>query len=144
MKIQVLFASLFLFFCVLNTQGQTCNPADFAALHYLYDSTNGSSWFHNTGWNVVASSPSPPGGVCNIDLSTLHGIYTDVNGRVTEIILNDNGLTGSLPSQIGDLAELRVLNLHDTSFVVDNNSIGGTLPTTITNLTKLVHQVANN
>jgi len=89
---------------------------DSLALVALYDSTNGANWTDNTNW---LSGP----------VSTWYGI-TVTNGRVTEIKLPDNNLTGSLPPEIGSLTNLIV-------FKPSANQLTGSIPTEIGNLTNL-------
>ncbi|MCV9389328.1 LamG-like jellyroll fold domain-containing protein [Reichenbachiella ulvae] len=92
------------------------SSTDSAALVTFYGSTAGEAWVN--GWNV--SQP----------MDTWYGVTLDANRRVTDLILPDNNLSGSLPAEIGDLTELRNLSIH-------SNSIAGTIPTEIGNLSKL-------
>ena len=41
-----------------------------------------------------------------------HGVSTDADGRVAELDLNGKQLSGSIPSELGNLANLEVLELH--------------------------------
>ena len=91
---------------------------DKAALVALYTATDGASWTTNTNW----SSDEP--------LSSWHGVTTDSDGRVTALVLNDNGLDGTLPTALGDLSELEQLDLQD-------NDLSGALPSELANLTNL-------
>tara|TARA_B100000003_G_scaffold12533_1_gene10412 strand:+ start:290 stop:1126 length:837 start_codon:yes stop_codon:yes gene_type:complete len=50
--------------------------------------------------------------------------------NTTELILNSRGLTGVIPSEIGELINLETLWLH-------NNELTGSIPSAIWNLTKL-------
>ena len=52
---------------------------------------------------------------------------TDSLGRVTALVLSDNGLSGSLPGAIVDLGQL-------TSLRIDGNELGGRLPLSLTAL----------
>ena len=72
---------------------------DRAALVALYNATGGPNWAHNTGW--LTDAP----------LGQWYGVTTDDDGRVTELILNDNGLSGSIPAVLENLSSLKVLNL---------------------------------
>ena len=56
-----------------------------AALVAFYNATGGANWTNNDNW----LSPEP--------LSTWHGVFIDATGHVSELVLNDNGLNGSLP-----------------------------------------------
>ncbi|MDH3246541.1 MAG: hypothetical protein OEM26_18115, partial [Saprospiraceae bacterium] len=95
-----------------------CEHPDYAALMALYNSTNGSTWTNNTNW----------GDTCDVCL--WYGVGCDGNGRVIDINLNNNGLTGTLPPDIGLLTELREVDLV-------NNTVSGSIPLEIGNLTLL-------
>ncbi|MEZ4794178.1 MAG: Two component regulator three Y domain protein [Flavobacteriaceae bacterium] len=85
------------------------------ALVALYETTNGALW--NTTWDLE-QSPDAWDGV------------TITNGHVTEIRMLFNNLDGSLPAQLSQLTELKVLEL---SF----NKLHGNLPSSFGNLKKL-------
>ena len=91
---------------------------DKAALTALYNATDGTNWTTATNWNSDDL------------LSTWHGVATDSDGRVSELDLNGNGLTGALPSELGDLDRLEHLDLGD-------NGLSGALPTEVADLTSL-------
>ncbi len=98
---------------------------DSLALVAFYHSTNGDDWTNNSNWLTG-------------DLDTWFGVTVE-SGRVTELMLNENGvsnngnnLTGEIPSEIGDLTALRTLWL-------DANRIGGILPKEVGNLSSLEH-----
>ena len=91
------------------------NANDYAALKALYDRTDGENWTKKTNWDV--SSETPP----DADVvGRWHGV-TVVGSRVTKIELGNNNLSGTLPSFLGDLSNLQILDL-------DVNSLNGTLP----------------
>lgn len=94
------------------------DPGDRAALVAFYNATRGDSWVDNRNW--LTDQP----------LATWLGVSVDSNGRVQGISLWNNGLGGSIPQEIGDLARLKWLYLHD-------NEIRGTIPERITQLTGL-------
>ena len=75
------------------------DSSDRAALVAFYNATGGPNWANNTGW------------LTNAPLGQWYGVTTDDGGRVTELILNDNGLSGSIPAVLGNLSSLKVLNL---------------------------------
>ena len=103
------------------TSGAPAHAGDRAALGALFDSTGGGAWFNTWGWKTDAP------------LSRWHGVTTDSAGRVTEIDLSGpfgNGLTGSVPEEIGQLSELVWLDLS-------GNDLGGSLPERISDLTRL-------
>ena len=89
-----------------------------AALAALYNATNGSSWLDDTNW--VSSRP----------LGEWYGVSTDADGRVTELDLRDNQLSGSIPSELGNLANLEGLWL-------DGNQLSGPIPSELGNLANL-------
>ncbi len=88
------------------------------ALIAIYNSTNGDNWNNNTNW--LSDEP----------LSTWHGV-TIIGNKVTKLDFESNNLTGTLPSEIGDLANLEWLSFYA------GNSINGDLPEEISNLTEL-------
>jgi Leucine-rich repeat (LRR) protein len=90
--------------------------SDSLALVALYNSTNGPAWTDNTNWLTAP-------------VSSWTGITTG-EGRVQEIILPNNNLSGSLPAEIGDLDSLTTLSFN-------NNALGGTIPIEFYGLTNL-------
>ena len=93
--------------------GEMPAPADDrAALEALYDTTNGANWANNTNWN--SSAP----------LDQWYGVFTNANGRVTQLVLYGNGLTGSIPSSLGSLTNLLGLSLS-------NNDLTGSIPSSL-------------
>ncbi|MEN8249449.1 MAG: gliding motility-associated C-terminal domain-containing protein [Bacteroidota bacterium] len=88
------------------------------ALIALYNATNGLAWTNSTNWNTANS------------IDTWAGVTVDDNGRVTGINLSNNNLSGSIPSEIGNLAELRHIDLS-------YNLLTGSIPVEIGNLTNL-------
>ncbi|MFS7989023.1 putative protein kinase RLK-Pelle-LRR-IX family [Helianthus anomalus] len=74
-------------------------------------------------------SPTPSSWSTNTDFCKWDGITCDNSNRVTAINLPSKSLTGSLPSDLNNLSQLKTL-------AVQRNSIGGVLPT-LANLTLL-------
>ena len=99
-------------------QTGTNNP-DRAALVALYNAAGGANWTNNANWNT------------NAPLGEWHGVDTDGNGRVTSLGLGNNGLNGSIPPELGNLANLTELNLQA-------NQLSGTIPSSLGNLTNLI------
>ena len=93
------------------------------ALIDLYNKTGGSLWRNTTGWN----SGEP--------LNNWNGV-TVRNERVNELSLPDNGLTGSIPGEIGNFTELMVINLAD-------NALSGALPEEVLSLSELTELRVN-
>ena len=104
---------------VTATEADNDNDADAerAALVALYDATGGDNWNNNTNWK----SEEPVG--------DWDGVTVE-NGVVTELDLDGNNLTGTLPSAIGNLASLQWLSLS-------HNQLSGSIPVEIGNLTDL-------
>jgi Leucine-rich repeat (LRR) protein len=88
------------------------------ALIALYNSTNGDNWTENSGWNGAEGTEC-----------TWYGI-TCMDDHITHIYLDNNNLTGSLPSEISGLKWLIELNLN-------TNTISGELPAETGALTNL-------
>ena len=90
-----------------------------AALFALYNATDGVGWTHSDNWMTDAS------------IATWYGVTTDENGRVVELILASNGLSGSLPD-LSALTNLKTLSLS-------SNQLTGSIPDlgALTNLEEL-------
>ena len=93
------------------------NP-DRAALVAFYRATEGTNWANNENW--LTDAP----------LDEWYGAGTDGSGRVVRLVLMDNELSGSIPPELGSLAELEQLELPD-------NRITGLIPVELGNLTQL-------
>ena len=101
-------------------------PADLAALVALYNATGGPNWTNNTNW--LTSAP----------MAQWHGVTVDANGRVASLSLPENGLTGKIPVELGNLTGLTVLNLNE-------NQLGGEIPGELGSLTNLTGlHITNN
>lgn len=92
--------------------------ADRPALIALYNATAGEDWYESDRW--LSDTP----------LGNWFGVETDADGRVVELDLNYNRLSGPLPPEIGDLTELRALYLN-------YNRLSGPLPPEIADLAEL-------
>ena len=84
----------------------------------LYNATGGANWTNNTNW------------LTNEALSEWHGLDTDANGRVTGLRLENNGLIGEIPAELGDLTNLIALRLY-------SNSLSGEIPVELGGLANL-------
>ena len=93
-------------------------PDDRAALVALYNATNGANWADNTNW--LSDRP----------LDEWYGIWTDSDGRVTNLDLQGNGLAGVIPPEIGNLTNLRDLWLS-------GNGLIGVIPSELGRLSNL-------
>lgn len=76
---------------------------DRAALIAFYNATGGPNWKDNTNW----CSDHP--------LDTWHGVITDSEGRVTEIGLNNNNLSGEAGNTLAPLTALTYLDLYSNN-----------------------------
>ena len=107
---------------VASVSGDNCAPEDSAedreVLVELYNSTNGANWADNTNWQ----SDEP--------MREWHGVTTDDEGRVAELSLSDNQLSGEIPTELGSLANLQTLWLF-------NNQLTGKIPAELGNLSNL-------
>ena len=83
-----------------STPTLTPDPVDVerAALIALYNATGGDSWTGRANW--LSDRP----------VSEWHGITTDENGRVTELRLSTNNLSGTVPD-LSALKQLLTLDL---------------------------------
>ena len=106
-------------FCDSNPAN--CVQEDVSNLISFYNATNGANWTNKSGWEAGAAGNNcdPCGLICGNDV--WYGLTCNLNGRVMEINLPGNNLTGSLPSTLQDINFLTLLNLQ-------NNEIGGNLP----------------
>ena len=94
--------------------------SDMDALVSLYNATNGPSWKHDTKW--LSGEP----------LGIWYGVTTDDNSRVTELVLNRNGLSGKIPPELGNLSKLEKLDLG-------SNELTGSFPPELIKLQSLTY-----
>lgn len=110
---------------------------DSLALVAFYNSTGGSNWNNNSNW---LTGP----------VSTWYGVTVE-GDRVTELIINSNNLSGTLPEELGQLTALQSLGMSNDSqltgvlpeslfqittlkwFGIGNCSLTGTIPVSIGN-----------
>ena len=95
------------------------------ALIALYNSTDGANWIHNDNWGT------------DLPLDEWYGVSIDERGHVYSIGLAANNLTGTIPESIGNLVNLRYLNLM-------NNQLTGNIPESIGNLGNLDNLYLND
>ena len=99
--------------------GVACAPlSDRDILVALYDATDGPNWTNADNWRTDAR------------LEDWYGVATDGSGQVAWLQLVDNGLSGPLPPELGNLASLEVLELG-------GNSLSGSIPPELGNLASL-------
>ena len=92
--------------------------SDRAILETFYKATGGDNWKDNTNW------------LSENALASWHGVGADSKGRVYGLWLQNNNLTGYLPSELGQLTKLGILNLA-------GNRLVGPIPPELGQLTKL-------
>ena len=91
---------------------------DRAALIALYEATDGPNWVNSENW--LTDAP----------LGDWYGVDTDAEGRVSWLELTANSLTGPIPPELGNLANLTALELGV-------NSLTGPIPPELGNLANL-------
>jgi RHS repeat-associated protein len=142
------------------------SASEYAALIALYNSTNGPGWTYKNGW-----STANPNVVQSVE--GWYGVLTDAAGHITHLDLDGvqdyswytnplgyqeysgNNLTGTVPSQIGNLTYLILLNLGGNNltgsfpnqlsqlsnllhFIIPDNQFTGSFPSSISNCTNLI------
>lgn len=91
------------------------NEADVTTLKAFYNAANGSGWTNT--WDL------------NGDPLEWYGLKWE-KGRVTEMWLSFNNLSGTIPKELADLTELKNL-------LLDNNKLSGAIPSELGSLNKL-------
>ena len=102
------------------------NSEDRAVLVTLYETTGGPNWKNSENW--LTDAP----------LGTWYGVTTDASGRVVRLDLSGtgvalesrHGLSGPIPPELGDLANLEELRLS-------LNELTGPIPSELGNLRRL-------
>ena len=102
----------------LPTLGPTSAETDREALAALYNATDGENWNISDNW--LSDAP----------LDEWDGVTTNDDGRVTELRLFDNALSGEIPAELDNLSNLTTLGL---SF----NGLSGEIPTELGSLSNL-------
>ncbi len=121
------------------------NEQDSLVLVILYNSTGGSGWTNNDNWLTDS-------------VYKWYGILLDASGKVTQIDLHNNNLTGTIPPDMGTLSALQYLNLGYNNlsgqipaelgnlsnlsyFNLENNNLSDTIPSQLGNLANLTHLI---
>jgi len=107
----------------LPTKGQDVGTVH-AALTALYKSTDGGNWTDNSGWDTTAVPASMQ------EFNSWYGLFVTDDNILSEVVLSSNNLTGSLPSELGDLSDLYWLALS-------HNQLTGNVPREIGGLSNL-------
>ena len=89
-----------------------------AVLFAIYNATDGPNWANNTNW--LSDRP----------IGEWYGVSTDANGRVVDLSLRENELTGEIPTELGSLSNLQRLDLA-------GNQLTGEIPTELGSLSDL-------
>mgnify|MGYP003321944830 FL=1 len=118
--------------------GVWCVRCRGAALVALYEGTGGSSggWTADANWmgnDVTGDSKDP----CD---NAWYGVTCDSAGEVEGLHAVGNGLSGTLPTELGDLTSMK--SGHDTDFAglfSSNSDLTGTLPSGTCVLNSLCH-----
>lgn len=85
------------------------DPVQRAALMALYNSTDGPNWNDNDGWDSEAS------------YCTWYGVSCSETDDVLQLSLLVNGLSGTIPPELGNLSHLEWLNMNA-------NDLSGSIP----------------
>ena len=97
---------------------ESSTDEDRAALEALYDTTGGAGWTDSTNWKTSAP------------LDDWYGVTTDADGRVSQLDLSWNELTGPIPVDLGSLVNLQRLELF-------SNNLTGPIPSELGSLVNL-------
>ena len=105
--------------------GPTCvrttpppDDLDIAALATLYSATSGDIWHDSTNW--LSEQP----------LQYWKGVHINEDGRIVELRLGGNNLSGQIPPELGNLSNLERLEPYE-------NQLTGAIPFELGNLSKL-------
>ena len=105
-----------------NNIGSSCafldSKEDRAVLVDLHQEAGGAGWKNSANW--LSDRP----------VREWYGVVNDANGRVTHLLLGDNQLSGEIPTQLGDLANLAQLRL-------EGNQLSGAIPAELGRLANL-------
>ena len=104
---------------IAAVQSATTSAAtDRATLVALYNAAGGANWANNSKW--LSDAP----------LDQWYGVTTDTNGRVSDLNLRYNRMSGTIPPTLGNLSDLIYLDLQ-------GNQLSGTIPSELGNLSNL-------
>ena len=86
----------------------------------LYNATDGPNWTYSNNW------------LSDLTLGAWEGVTANIDGRVTELDLGDNELSGEIPAELGSLSNLTWLDLSSTA-------LSGEIPAELGSLSNLTH-----
>ena len=92
--------------------------SDTETLAAIYNALGGEEWKNNTNW--LSDEP----------VDDWYGVRVDADGRGDALILEDNRLSGEIPPELGNLVNLKALNLR-------RNQLSGEIPPELANLVNL-------
>ena len=96
----------------------TDDESDRGILRDFYNATAGGSWTDNANW--LSDRP----------LNQWHGVTVNGSGEVTMLVLDGNNLSGSLPTELGNLPSL-------TRLALNRNNLTGAIPSELGNVPNL-------
>ena len=92
--------------------------SDTETLAAIYNALGGEKWKNNTNW--LSDEP----------VDDWYGVRVDIDGRGDALILEVNRLSGEIPPELGNLVNLKALNLR-------GNQLSGEIPPELGNLVNL-------
>ena len=125
-----------------RTTVPTMQAADAAVLRLFYEVTGGATWFNRSGWDSDPVSCVAAGVTCGYGGAVV-GLSFSLNPNPYATAWPTYNLSGTLPTQLGRLMELRVLNLDGgrvdagQGFLGPLGSLTGGVPTEVGSLTAL-------
>ena len=99
-----------------SAAASTVRVAERVVLDALYNATGGRNWSHQRDW--LSGEP----------IGDWYGVTTDSDGRVTDLHLYRNQLTGEIPAELGELTNLRLLSLSSNQLTGEIPAELGSLP----------------
>lgn len=140
------FIAFWLCLCPLFCMAQY-RESDSLALVALHNATDGINWTNT--WDLTQS------------MDTWYGVTLDENGRVNSLYLSNNQLSGSIPTQLGNLDKLISLELYTNQLIgnippelaslsnlqtlyLKYNQLSGNIPLEISNMSSLRNLYLSN
>ena len=103
---------------VSATRPSAIRDIERTALTTLFDATGGEDWKTSDGWLSDGA------------LDQWQRVTIDEDGKVTDLDLGANQLSGEIPAELGNLSRLKLLYISD-------NNLTGTLPQSLTGISGL-------